>query len=157
MRNLPELKDVAATSDTDLAKLDTDAILALRSEAAEKIEWLAKAINRLNMTVRSRYQSELTALRLSSKKDTGTVSFQSGDYMVKSEIGKTVKWDQDKLETIYKAILMAGDQPSEYIKVTYSVGEREYNAWPDLIKARFAPARTVKPGAENITVERIEE
>ncbi len=49
-------------------------------------------------------------------------------------------------------IRAAGDDPVEYIDVAYKVSERKYTAWPENIRAAFAPARTVKTGKATFTL-----
>ena len=46
-------------------------------------------------------------------------------------------------------IRAAGDNPAEYVEVTYKVAERAYTAWPDRIRQAFLPARTVRPGRQS--------
>ena len=43
-------------------------------------------------------------------------------------------------------IRAAGDDPSQYVDIAIKVPERKYTAWPESIRAAFAPARTVKTG-----------
>jgi hypothetical protein len=61
-------------------------------------------------------------------------------------IDKRVKWDQGGLAQLYEKIRAGGDDPSEYLDIGFSVQEKKYSAWPDLIKVVFAPHRTVTPG-----------
>lgn len=88
------------------------------------------------------------AAALRSKDDPfGTVTIEN----IKFNVPKQVKWDQDKLEHLYKEI---GETANEYIKIKYDVSESAYKAWPSVIKEQFEPARTVNTGS--ITFEVIE-
>ena len=40
----------------------------------------------------------------------------------------------------------AGDDPREYVEITFKVPERAYAAWPERIRNAFEPARTVRTG-----------
>ena len=77
---------------------------------------------------------------------------EDGDVIVVAELPKRVDWDQRALAAVVERIRAAGDDPSEYIEVTYKVPERKYNAWPESIRASFAPARTVRTGKTTFTL-----
>jgi hypothetical protein len=59
---------------------------------------------------------------------------------------KRVEWDQDRLAAVVDRIRAAGDDPAEYVEVTYKVPERAYTAWPEHIRTAFTAARTVRTG-----------
>lgn len=69
-----------------------------------------------------------------------------GNTKVKVTAPKKVTWDQDALRELSSSIAQAGEDPDEYIKVSFDVSETKYNAWPEDIRAAFEPARTVAPG-----------
>lgn len=81
-----------------------------------------------------------------TKKDTGTVNFPLEGVMVKAQVSKTVKWNQEGLAGLCERIRSAGDNPSEYMKIAYDVSETKFKEWPDTIKNAFSPFRTVVPG-----------
>ena len=39
-----------------------------------------------------------------------------------------------------------GEDPAQYVEVSFKVSERAYTAWPDRIRQAFEPARTVRTG-----------
>ena len=43
-------------------------------------------------------------------------------------------------------IRAAGDDPAEYVEITYKVPECAYTSWPAHIRDAFSPARTVRTG-----------
>jgi len=53
-------------------------------------------------------------------------------------------WDQDKLKGVFEAIKKHGDNPEDYIDLSYSVSESKYNSWPEHIKNIFKSARINK-------------
>ena len=78
------------------------------------------------------------------------VQFASGVYERPTQNGhKTykpaVKGDAERIRA-------AGDDPSEYVEISFKVPERAYAAWPEAIRQGFEPARTVKTGALKIAI-----
>ncbi|MDA0782390.1 MAG: hypothetical protein O2942_09025 [Proteobacteria bacterium] len=59
---------------------------------------------------------------------------------------KKAIWDQKILAEIVTRIQNEGDDPLEYVDISYKVSENKYKAWPNLIKKEFEPARTLKTG-----------
>lgn len=62
------------------------------------------------------------------------------------DLPKRPSWDQKKLADIAKRIAVDGDDPAEYLDITYKVAERKYTAWPETLRQAFTPARTLKMG-----------
>jgi hypothetical protein len=83
-------------------------------------------------------------------KDTGTVRLVDGDFTVVADLPKRVEWDQAKLAAMVERIRAAGEDPAEYVEITFKVPERAYVAWPEAIRQGFEPARTVKTGTLKI-------
>ena len=54
--------------------------------------------------------------------------------------------DQAKLAGLVESIRASGEDPGQYIEISFSVSERAYGAWPDAIRHAFEPARTVRTG-----------
>ena len=84
--------------------------------------------------------------RRRAAKDTGTVRFDDGDITVVADLPKRVEWDQARLAAMVERIRAAGDDPAEYVEISFKVAERNYAAWPAAIRQGFEPARTVRPG-----------
>ncbi|TAN59658.1 MAG: hypothetical protein EPN20_14715, partial [Magnetospirillum sp.] len=84
--------------------------------------------------------------RRTEGKDTGTVRFDDGAVTVVADLPKKVEWDQAQLATIVGRIRASGDDPGEYVDLTFKVSERKYGAWPAHIRTAFEAARTVKAG-----------
>ena len=68
---------------------------------------------------------------------------------VVADLPKKVEWDQPLIAAVVERIRAAGDDPSQYVDIAIKVPERKYGAWPDNIRAAFAPARTVKTGKQS--------
>ena len=49
---------------------------------------------------------------------------------------------------LVEQIRASGEEPGEYIEVSFNVPERAYGAWPERIRTAFEPARTVRTGRQ---------
>jgi hypothetical protein len=96
--------------------------------------------------IRELITADLTAIRKLQEKEYGAVHITRDGFRVTETIGKKVKWDQEKLFGVFHKIQSTGDNPFEWMKADFKVGEKEFNAYPKNIQAVFAPARTVTPG-----------
>jgi hypothetical protein len=90
--------------------------------------------------------ADLTAIRKLQEKEFGAVHITRDGFRVTETISKKVKWDQEKLFGVFHKIQSTGDNPFEWMKAEFKVGEKEYGTYPKNIQAVFAPARTVTPG-----------
>jgi hypothetical protein len=84
----------------------------------------------------------------------GTANVETNDFKVKVVVSKKVKWDQDELKSLALQIANSGEDPAQYIKVSYDVSETAYKAWPEKISKAFEPARTVETSKPKVTFER---
>lgn len=130
--------EIAALPADALATLQEDADAALKSAKTLK-DWLDGAIA-LKFGERAR------EARASLGKDTGTVRFSDGAVTIVADLPKKVEWDQGKLAALVETIRASGEDPAQYIEISFSVSERAYGAWPDAIRRAFEPARTLKTG-----------
>ena len=137
LRHLP-VSEIITLPAEHLALLQTDAREAL--DAAKRMQDWIEAVIAL------RYEQRAIAARGNAGKDTGTVRFTDGDVTIVAELPKRVDWDQARLAAMVERIRAAGDDPAEYVEVTYKVPERAYTAWPAHIRDAFSPARTVRAG-----------
>ena len=152
LTNRPTLESIRTLPIGEIAALPADLLVLLQEDAeaalaAAKItaEWIAGAIA-------LRYADRAQAARRAENKDTGTVRFEDGSVTVVADLPKRVDWDQRALAAVVERIRAAGDDPVEYIDVAYKVSERKYTAWPENIRAAFAPARTVRTGKATFTL-----
>ncbi len=95
------------------------------------------------------------AARVLTAKTTGTVDVLIQGVMVKHNIPKTTKWDQEKLAALRAKIQAHNDDPDLYMKsaTTYKVNEKDYKAFAPEIKAIFSEARTVVGGAPKLSFD----
>jgi len=100
--------------------------------------------------------ADLTAIRKLQEKEFGAVHITRDGFRVTETIGKKVKWNQDKLFGVFQKIQSVGDDPFQWMKAEWKVGEKEYGAYPKNIQAVFAPARTVTPGEPKLEFKLME-
>jgi len=137
LRQMP-VSDIIALPAEHLALLQTDAREAL--DAAKRMQdWIEAAIA-------LRYEQRAVGARAAAGKDTGTVRFQDGTVEVVVDLAKRVDWDQPRLAALSEQIRAGGEDPGQYVEVSFKVSERAYTAWPERIRAAFEPARTVRTG-----------
>lgn len=148
IRTMP-IGEIAALPAEFLALLQQDAGASLKS-ARTIAEWLDGAIA-------MRFADRAQALRREAGKDTGAVRFEDDGVSVEADLPKRVDWDQTQLAALVERIRADGDDPSQYVDITFKVPERKYSAWPNHIRTKFEPARTVKTGKPSITLSLAED
>ncbi len=80
-----------------------------------------------------------------------------GDIRIPKDLPKMIAWDTAALADITKRIADSGDDPKQYVEITYRVSETKFNAWPDTLKSSFEAARTVKTGKPSYRLALIKE
>jgi hypothetical protein len=76
---------------------------------------------------------------------------------ITADLPKKVEWDQAKLNDITRRIAANGEDPAEYVEISYRISETKFNAWPETLKSAFAPARTLKTGKPGFRLALIQE
>ena len=155
IRKSPE--EVLATPAGDLAALASESLFQLKNDAADLLA-IAKAISEhIDRALDLKYADRAHQLRLAANKDTGVVHFDDGRVRITADLPKKVDWDQTRLAEITRRIAANGDDPSEYVEVSYRISETNFNAWPEAFKAPFVPARTVKTGKPSFRLALVQE
>ena len=144
--NCPTLDAVRHLPVCDLLALPAPHLALLQEEARTSLEAAKRMQGWIEGIVAMRYGERSIAIRGEQHKDTGTVRFTDGDVTVVADLPKRVEWDQGKLAAVVERIRSAGDNPAEYVEVTYKVAERAYTVWPEHIRTAFTAARTVRTG-----------
>lgn len=122
---------------------------ALAAIAAES-EILDAEIKDLDDQINERINNRSIQIRQHNQKDYGIIRMIIDGVKIKHDQPKKITWNQEQLAAIRDKIKADGDDPSEYIKEKLEVSERSFQAWPDIIKKWFIPARTEKPGQSKI-------
>jgi hypothetical protein len=100
--------------------------------------------------------ADLTAIRKLQEKEYGAVNITRDGFRVTETIAKKVKWDQNVLFSVFHKIQSTGDNPFDWMKAEFKVGEKEFGAYPKNIQAVFAPARSVTPGDPKLEFKSVE-
>ena len=143
------------------ALLDSKAILQqeVTNRRAELELALAPILAQVEATDKEIYDllaPDLVAIRKLQQKEFGAVHVTKDGYRVVETIQKKVRWDQEKLFGVFHKIQATGDNPFEWMKAEWKVGEKEFNAYPKNIQAVFAPARTVTPSEPKLEFKPVE-
>jgi len=137
---------VLATPAGELAALQSEALFQLKNDAADLLSVARAIVEHIDRALELKYADRAHALRLAAGKDTGIVHFDDGHVRVTADLPKRVEWDQRRLAEVVRRIANGGENPAEYVEISYRVSETKFNAWPESLKSAFAPARTLKTG-----------
>jgi len=140
------LHQLLATSASELAEQSSQALFQIKSDAADLLAAAKTIVEHVDRAVELKYAHRAQQLRLAAGKDSGVVHFDDDQVRVTADLPKKVEWDQKQLADITRRIAASGDDPSQYIEVTYRVSETKFNAWPESLKSAFVPARTLRTG-----------
>ena len=151
-QNTPSVDDMLNMQTGELAQMPVELLAGLQAELAHATKQLRMASARFNTALEVRYAARAAEARRACGKDTGTVRLADGDYTVVADLPKRVDWDQEKLAAMVARIRAAGDDPAEYVDLSFKVPERKYAAWPEAIRQGFEPARTVRPGTLKVEI-----
>ena len=150
--NTPTPDDLHLLSTAEIALLPVEVLAILQHQIDECLKHDKAAKARFDAALASRYKIRAANERYLSGKDTGSVRFDDGDFTIVADLPKRVDWVQDWLADIVAQIRNAGDDPAEYVELTYKVHERKYAAWPEVIRQTFEPARTVRTGTLKVEI-----
>ena len=150
--NTPTVDDLPGLGLQDIAVLPIELLAILQREVDERLKCSKAAKARLDGALEVRFAARAAEIRSASGKDTGTVRFDDGDFTIVADLPKRVDWDQHRLAAMVERIRAAGDDPAEYVEISFKVPERNYVAWPDAIRQGFEPARTVRTGTLKVEI-----
>jgi hypothetical protein len=148
--NCPRAQDLPDLPPQEIAALPAAVLATLQRETESAVKLARAAKCRLDAALVLKYGARATEARGAAGKDTGTVRFTDDDITVVADLPKRVDWDQAKLGEMVERIRAAGDDPAEYVEISFKVAERNYGAWLTAIREGFEPARTVRPGQLSI-------
>jgi hypothetical protein len=150
--NAPRVDDLTSMPSQEIAALPVELLAVLQHEIDETSKRTKVAKARLDGALIIRYATRAEEFRHLGGNDTGTVRFDDGDFSVIADLPKRVSWDQSKLSAMVERIRAVGDDPAEYVDISFKVPERKYSAWPEGIRKGFEPARTVRPGSLKVAL-----
>lgn len=151
------LELVLATPAGDLAEQSGESLFQLMNDATDR-QALAKAmVDHIDRALDFKYSQRAHRLRLEAGKDTGVVHFEDGHVRITADLPKKVEWDQKQLASISSRITASGENPSQYLEISYRVSETKFGAWPESLRNSFVGARTVKTGKPDFRLALIKE
>ena len=150
-------EQVLATPAGELARQSGESLFQLKNDAADLLAAAKAIVEHIDRAVDLKYAQRAHELRLAAGKDTGVVHFDDGQVRITADLPKKVEWDQAKLGDITRRIAANGEDPAEYVEISYRVSETKFNAWPETLKSAFAPARTLKTGKPGFRLALIQE
>lgn len=148
---LAQLRDMTAEQ---AASLPIDQIASLLEDVAGQKADLKRLDDLLNGAMNYRYAERASLLRQSKGANTGTVSMDDGDFVIRADLPKKVEWDSALLNEAVEAIRSWSEDPRDYVSIEVKVAESRYSAWPPAIQKIFEPARTVGAGRPTYKIER---
>lgn len=154
---LPTPDQLRGMSASTLARFSAEVLCQLQAEASERLKAEKHIADLIEQAIDLKFAERARALRLSEGKDTGIVHFDEGQIHISADLPKKTEWNQALLAEMARRIAAAGDNPSQYIDVSYRVSETKYLAWPDHLRNQFQPARTVKTGKATYRLSPIQE
>ena len=146
--NRPNLADLLHMPVGAVVALPADNLALLQDEADEALRFAKLTKDWIDAALAVKYADAANAARQAAGKDTGTIRFLDGTVTVIADLPKKIDWDQALIAEVIERIRAGGDDPAEYVEISFKVPERKYTAWPESIRATFAPARTVKTGKQ---------
>lgn len=141
----------------ELAGYSSEALFQLKNETAEQLAAAKASSDHIDRALDLKYADRAHGLRLEAGKDTGVVHFDDGQVSITADLPKKVDWDQAKLAEITRRIAANGDDPSQYVEISYRVSESKFGAWPESLKSAFVQARTLKTGKPSFRLALIQE
>ncbi len=135
-----------------LSTLAPEQLLCLQKQAEINLQNAKRLKDWLDSSISMKYREIASNIRKLDYKDSGTIHFSDGDYKITCVVAKRIEWNQQKLKNVISAIKDYGDNPAEYVEISYKVPETKYNAWPEHIKNIFKPARVFKLSKESFAI-----
>jgi len=129
-----------------MEQLDLFSLISRRAAVEKELNDLKASLTEIEGALNLQLDEGLKAAQVKAGKDTGTFRFTVDGIQIKATVGKTVKWDQEQMETIWDTITSANDDPRQYIERKFGVSESAYKHWPQSIVEVFEAARSVTPG-----------
>ncbi len=144
LSNRPTLATIRQLPVGEMIALPAEYLAMLQADARDAADAAKRLQDWIEAAIALRYQQQAIAARAIAGKDSGTVRFQDGAVEVVVDLPKKVEWDQRHLAALVDRIRAGGEDPGEYVEVSFKVSERAYAAWPERIRTAFEPARTVR-------------
>lgn len=153
----PAPDQVLAIPASELAKQSSESLFQLKNDVADLLAVAKAIVDHVERALDFKYANQAHQLRLAAGKDTGVVHFDDGRVRITADLPKKIEWDQSRLAEMAQRIAASGDDPAEYVEISYRVSEAKFSAWPESLKSAFAPARTLKTGKAGFRLALLQE
>ena len=150
-------EQVLATPAGTLAQQPAELLFSFKTLAADLLTDAKSLCDHIDQAIDFKWNERARFLRHDVDKDTGVVHFDDGNVRITADLPKKIEWDQTRLAEIVRRISESGDDPKQYVEITFRVSETKFNAWPDTLKSSFNAARTVKTGKPSYRLALIKE
>lgn len=141
----------------DLASHPSESLFQLKNDTSELLSVAKAIVEHIDRALDLKYSKRAHELRLAAGKDTGVVHFDDGHVRIAADLPKKIEWDQAQLAEITRRIAANGDDPGQYVDISYRVSETKFTAWPETLKSAFASARTLKTGKPGFRLALLQE
>lgn len=150
-------EQVLATPAGILAQQPAELLFSFKNSAADLLTDAKSLCDHIDQAIDFKWNERARFLRHEVDKDTGIVHFDDGNVRITADLPKKIEWDQTRLAEIARRISESGEDPKQYVEITFRVSETKFNAWPDTLKSSFNAARTVKTGKPSYRLALIKE
>lgn len=150
-------EQVLATPAGTLAQQPAELLFSFKNSAADLLTDAKSLCDHIDQAIDFKWNERARFLRHEVDKDTGIVHFDDGNVRITADLPKKIEWDQTRLAEIARRISESGEDPKQYVEITFRVSETKFNAWPDTLKSSFNAARTVKTGKPSYRLALIKE
>jgi hypothetical protein len=137
----------------EIVALPADILACLQQETEERFRFAKTAIEWLNGALVLKYTDRANQARADAGKDFGAARFTDGDVTIVADLPKKIDWDQFKLAQLVERIKADGEDPREYVDISFKVSERKFAAWPGHIRSAFTAARTVRSASPSFKLK----
>jgi hypothetical protein len=150
-------EQVLATPAGTLAQQPAELLFSFKNSAADLLTDAKSLCDHIDQAIDFKWNERARFLRHEVDKDSGVVHFDDGNVRITADLPKKIEWDQTRLAEIARRISESGEDPKQYVEITFRVSETKFNAWPDTLKSSFNAARTVKTGKPSYRLALIKE
>ena len=150
-------EQVLATPAGTLAQQPAELLFSFKNSADDLLTDAKSLCDHIDQAIDFKWNERARFLRHEVDKDSGVVHFDDGNLRITADLPKKIEWDQTRLAEIARRISESGDDPKQYVEITFRVSETKFNAWPDTLKSSFNAARTVKTGKPSYRLALIKE
>lgn len=137
----------------EIVALPAEVLANLQQEIEERLRFAKTASDWLNGALALKYADRAAQARGDAGKDFGAARFADGDVTIVADLPKKVDWDQFELAQLVERIKADGEDPREYVDISFKVSERKFAAWPSHIRSAFTTARTVRSGSPSFKLK----